>query len=165
LRNTLARHAEAYPNLWYGVWSGNDSWNSPLNTNPGGAADQQYFRGTDFPALNPHSHAPSLYSATKLMGLEFTETGLNLNLNLPEANYRLDSPLLGVTRAGARFEGWYKPSHPGTWAITIALPKDAPAPKQARVNGKPSAVHAQPDGSIRITGASAANEPLRWALS
>jgi hypothetical protein len=28
-RNTLAHHAEAYPNLWYGVWSGNDSYNTP----------------------------------------------------------------------------------------------------------------------------------------
>jgi hypothetical protein len=164
-RNTLAHHAEAYPGLWYGVWSGNDSWNSPLNTNPGGAANQQYFHGTDFPVLNPHSHACSLYSATKLLGLEFTESGLKLNLSLPEREYRLDSPLVGVSRSGARFEGWYKPSHPGRWTILVALPKDAPTPMQLRINGKTATVRRTADGSFQITGASTPNEPLRWALA
>jgi hypothetical protein len=77
-------------------WSGNDSYNTSTNRNPGGAADQPYFRGTDFPVLNLHAHACFLYSASKLLGLEFDETGLRLNLRLPEDEYRFDSSFFGV---------------------------------------------------------------------
>jgi hypothetical protein len=103
-RNSLAAHADAYPDIWYGVWSGNDSYNSPLNKHPGGAADEPYFHGTDFPVLNLHSHACSLYSASKLLGLEFTSEGLSLNLALPLDSYRFDSPLIGVVKSRGRWE-------------------------------------------------------------
>ena len=43
-----------------------------LNKRPGGAANEPFFHGTDFPVLNLHAHACSLYSASKLLGLEFT---------------------------------------------------------------------------------------------
>jgi hypothetical protein len=165
-RNTLAHHAEAYPYLWYGVWSGNDSYNTPANSNPGGAADQPYFRGTDFPVLNLHAHACFLYSASKLLGLEFDETGLRLNLNLPENEYRFDSPLLGVVKTHDRFEGWYKPSRPGTWTLRIRLEKDALATiRHAEVNGKRVEVRRQPDGSVVLTGTSTAETALWWKLS
>lgn len=165
-RNTLAHHAEAYPNLWYGVWSGNDSYNAPANSNPGGAADQPYFRGTDFPVLNLHAHACSLYSASKLLGLEFDKTGLRLNLNLPEEAYRFESPLLGVMRAGHRFAGWYKPSQPGTWAIRIRLGQDVRTSiRHAEVNGKRVELRFQVDGSLTITGTSTRESALRWNLS
>jgi hypothetical protein len=123
-RNTLAKHADAYPNLWYGVWSGNDSYNSTLNRNPGGAANEQYFAGTDFPVLNLHAHACYLYSATKLLGIEFTEAGVKLRPALPVGAYRFDSPLLGLVKTAAgRYEGWYAPSRAGSWTLEIALPR------------------------------------------
>lgn len=165
-RNTLAHHAEAYPSLWYGVWSGNDSYNTPANSNPGGAADQPYFRGTDFPVLNLHSHACSLYSASKLLGLEFDETGLRLNLNLPKDEYRFDSPLLGVVKARNRFEGWYKPSKPGTWSLRIRLEPDAAATlRHAEVNGRRVELRRQPDGTVTLTGAGGPVTALRWNLA
>ncbi len=169
-RNTLAHHADAYPHLWYGVWSGNDSYNTPENSNPGGAADQRYFRGTDFPVLNLHAHACFLYSASKLLGLEFDETGLRLNLNLPEKEYRFDSPLVGLVktqvRSRDRFEGWYKPSIPGTWTIRIQLEKQALAKvRHAEVNGNRTELRRQPDGAVLLAGNSTAEVPLRWRLS
>jgi hypothetical protein len=164
-RNTLAHHAETYPNLWYGAWNGNDSYNTPANSNPGGAADQLYFHGTDFPVLNLHAHACFLYSASKLLGLDFDETGLRLNLNLPENEYRFDSPLFGVVKTHGRFEGWYRPSRPGTWTIRILLEKDALATiRHAEVNGKRVEVRRQADGSVMLTGASTAEAALQWKL-
>jgi hypothetical protein len=164
-RNTLAHHAEAYPDLWYGVWSGNDSYNTPANSNPGGAADQPYFHGTDFPVLNLHSHACFLYSASKLLGLEFDETGLRLNLNLPENEYRFESNLFGVIKTDDRFAGWYKPSRPGMWTIQIRLEKNAQARiRRLRVNGKGVELRPQPDGAVVFTGSSSADVPLQWTL-
>lgn len=165
-RNTLAYHAEAYPNVWYGVWSGNDSYNTAASSNPGGAADQPYFHGIDFPVLNLHSHACSLYSASKLLGLQFDETGLRLNLNLPEDEYRFDSSLLGVVKTGNRFEGWYKPSRPGTWTIRIHLDREARnAVRHAEVNGRRVELRLQPAAAVTLRGASSSEAALRWSLS
>jgi hypothetical protein len=165
-RNTLACHAESYPDIWYGVWSGNDSWNSPLSKHPGGAADEEYFRGTDFPVLNLHAHACSLYSASKLLGMEFTAAGMKLSLQLPEESYRFDSPLVGVVKANGRYEGWYMPSRSGSWKLEILLPREAArSVSSMEVNGKRSPVQTQTDGAIVLSGSSAPGRPLRWALS
>jgi hypothetical protein len=164
-RNSLARHAEAYPDIWYGAWSGPDSYNSPLSKNPGGTADEPFFHGTDFPVLNVHAHACFLYSATKLLGIEFTEAGVEMNLQLPEEAWRMESPLLGVARSAGRFEGWYAPSRPGRWTLRIALPdRMAGAVKAVEVNGTRSAAKRLADGRFVVMGSSAEGKPLRWAL-
>jgi hypothetical protein len=164
-RNTLACHADAYPDIWYGVWSGNDSYNSPLSKHPGGAANEPFFHGTDFPVLNLHSHACSLYSATKLLGLEFTGEGLNLNLGLPLESYRFDSPLVGVVKTQGRFEGWYAPSRSGNWTMHITLPVETAAMlSHAEVNGKRVPLRKLPNGVMEIAGAGSAQKPMRWAL-
>ncbi len=164
-RNSLACHANAYPDLWYGVWSGNDSYNSPLARHPGEAANEPFFHGTDFPVLNLHSHACSLYSSSKLLGLEFTGEGLNLNLGLPLDSFRFESPLVGVVKTEGRYEGWYAPSRPGNWKIRIAMPEAATrGVLHAEVDGKRLSLEKDPDGVIRISGASAAHKPMHWAL-
>jgi len=164
-RNTLARHAEAYPDLWYGIWSGNDSWNSPLSKHPGAAASEVFFHGIDFPVLNVHAHACSLYSASKLLGMEFTGAGMKLNLVLPVEEYRFDSPLVGVVKTRGRYEGWYAPSRPGEWTIEISLPADAAKGlSQVEVNGRRSRIERQGNGAIVVRGASAVRKPLRWSL-
>jgi hypothetical protein len=164
-RNTLARHAESYPDIWYGIWSGNDSYNSWLNPHPGGAADQPYFRGTDFPVFNLHSHACALYSASKLVGIEFTQTGLALRLTLPLEAYRFESPLIGVVKERGRYQGWYAPHRAGTWVVEITLPDDAvKTPRWVEVNGKRSPVMREANGAVRITGEGGPEKPMRWAV-
>jgi len=165
-RNTLAWHAENYPDIWYGVWSGNDSYNSPLNKNPGAAADEAFFHGIDFPVLNLHAHACSLYSASKLLGIEFTRDGMKLNLALPVESYRFDSPLVGVMKTRSRYEGWYAPSRSEAWTVEIALPEEAARRvSRVEVNGLRSRAIRQANGAIVVTGSSAPNQPLRWTLS
>ncbi len=83
LKNTLAAHAEAYPDTWYGIWSGPDFYNSNLSQYPGQTGFDRRFAGpnppqdwfglganwTDFPVMNMHAHAWPLYSACKLLGV------------------------------------------------------------------------------------------------
>jgi len=164
-RNSLAAHADAYPDIWYGVWSGNDSYNSPLNKHPGGAANEPFFHGTDFPVLNLHSHACSLYSASKLLGLEFTQVGLNLNLALPLDAYRFDSPLVGVVKSNRGYEGWYAPARAGNWTVRLAIPKESAVKfSYIEANGKRLPIKSEPNGTIEIAGTSTPTKPLRWAL-
>jgi Glycosyl hydrolase 36 superfamily, catalytic domain len=163
-RNTLARHAASYPVLWYGIWSGNDSYNSTLSRQPGGTANEAFFHGTDFPILNLHSHACSLYSASKLLGIAFTEAGVNLRLTLPVETYRFDSPLLGVVKSEGRYSGWYDPARAGKWTVRIVLPKDAAIAK-LEVNGAQMSIRRDETGAILASGSSSAHQPLRWTLS
>ncbi len=165
-KNTLACHAESYPDTWYGVWSGNDSYNSPLSKHPGSAANEPFFHGTDFPVLNVHAHACSLYSTSKLLGIEFTENGMKVRPGIPLEAYRFDSPLVGVEKSDRGYEGWYAPSRSGVWTVEITL--DAAAAKAmswVEVDGKRSPIQVQANGSIMVSSSSAPNKPLRWALS
>jgi hypothetical protein len=145
-KNTLARHAEVYPDIWYNTWSGPDTLNSTVSKHPGETVNSGFLRYTDFPIGNLHSHACTLYSAAKLLGLEFTEAGLDLAPRLPLESYRFDSPLVGLVKGPAGYEGWYAPSKAGEWRIRLRLP-DRP-----------------PDGAIEIRGKSAPGAPMRWSV-
>jgi hypothetical protein len=154
-KNTLARHAEVYPDIWYNTWSGPDTLNSTVSKHPGETVNSGFLRYTDFPIGNLHSHACTLYSAAKLLGLEFTAGGVDLAPRLPLESYRFDSPLLGVIKSPAGYEGWYAPSKAGEWHIRLWLPGD----EARRLRAARTA-----DGAIEIRGKSAPGTPLRWAV-
>ncbi len=165
-KNSFAVHADAYPDVWYGVWSGTDSYNSTLSKTPGETGADPAFHGIDFPVLNLHAHACFLYSASKVAGIEFTEHGLNLKPAIPEKSFRFESPLVGVIRAAdGRFEGWYAPMRPGTWTLQIDLPADlAQQIVHAEINGVAAPLKKLPSGAFELSGPSALGKPLRWAL-
>lgn len=165
-KNSLAAHAAAYPDIWYGIWSGPDSWNAPFSKTPG-ATGSPGFKGADFPVLNLHAHACFLYSATKLLGINFDEHGLALCPALPAGPYRFESPLLGLSSShDGHYEGWYAPHRPGTWTLRIHLPAAiAERITRATVNGTSASPHRDADGAIILTGPSQPGHPLRWTLT
>jgi hypothetical protein len=159
-KNTLARHAEVYPDLWYGIWSGPDSYRSALNKNPG-------TNGPDFPVMNMHSHAWPLYSAAKLLGLEFNSDGLKLKPTLPMDTYEFCSPLLGFIKSVRGYEGWYAPTgSAGSWKIILHLPpEEMNKLRKQQVNGVQSPLPTGQNGALEIQGESTPNNPLRWMIS
>jgi hypothetical protein len=165
-KNSLARHAETYPGIWYGVLSGPDTYNSTLSKHPGATVDNLYMHYSDFPVLNLHSHTCSLYSAAKLLGIEFTESGLELRPGLPVESYRFESPLLGVIKLrDGSYEGWYQPSQAGSWKIAVWLPAEQAARlSHAEVNGVRVTPVKTANGALELTGRSEVGKPLRWAL-
>ena len=176
-KNALALHAEAYPNIWYGIWSGPDTYNSVLSKFPGqtlfaeptaGDLNQQSdwnLNWTDFPVMNMHSHAWQLYSTTKLLGLEFHETGLIFQPRLPLVEYEFTSPLLGFKKSKAAYTGWYAPATPGRWAIELRLPHSERVRLQRlTINGTARSLAATAT-HIYFTGQSSAGAPLHWMIS
>jgi len=156
-KNSLARHAEVYPDLWYGIWSGPDAWHSELSKSPGHTEP-------DFPVMNMHAHAWPLYSAVKLLGLEFNENGINFHPRLPLPQYEFASPLLGFNKSSAGYSGWYAPTAVGHWTIDIALPEaDRARLRQITVNGVTEVLGSNERG-IRFSGESKAGIPLRWKV-
>ena len=164
-KNSLARHADVYPDVWYNTWSGPDTLNATLSPHPGETVTTGFLHYTDYPVFNVHSHACSLYSLVKVLGVEFTTDGMRVAPALPLPSYRFDTPLLGVVKSTAGYEGWYAPSRAGTWTIRVSLPpEEAERLKKAEVNGARASLTRGPDGAIELKGTSAPGKPLRWLL-
>lgn len=157
-KNTLARHAATYPDMWFGIWSGPDAYNSVLAKMPGAT-------GLEFPVMNMHSHAWPLYSAVKLLGLEFFETGIRFDVDrLPPPQYEFSSPLLGFRRRGDGYSGWYAPARKGLWDIELVLPEvDRAKLRSVRANGG-AVKWSRTDRTIRFSGESTPGTPLRWEV-
>jgi len=162
-KNSFARHAEVYPEIWYGTWSGPDVLNSVLSKEPGATTGGQPFGWTDFPVLNMHTHACPLFALTKLMGLEFNESGLALAPQLPLASFLFESPLLGIVKSEQGYEGWYNPGSANTYSIRLKLLEDAKSFTRIEVNGKQVAARVG-DGTIELRGQGGGGLPLRWSV-
>jgi hypothetical protein len=175
-KNSLAVHAEAYPKVWYGIWSGPDCYNSTLSRHPGETMFAERpvgdkpafdfgFNWTDFPVMNMHPHAWPLYTAAKVVGLEFHETGLRLGPGPPLGEYEFTSTLVGFKKTGAGYSGWYAPMAPGHWEIELKLP----APelnrfKRIKVNASTRPIPSVGAPVIRFSGAGSRSTPLQWAV-
>jgi len=180
-KNSLACHATAYPEIWYGIWSGPEVYNSVLSIYPG----QTYFNeallgpdaakaanslegnpnGTDFPVMNMHPHSDQLYGAVKLLGIEFGEDGVNLAPILPLDAYSFDSPLIGVEKSISGYRGHYNPSVAGTWIITLCLSAaEAETLTRLEVNGTVQPLKRTAVGAFQFRGASSPGKPLRWSV-
>jgi hypothetical protein len=164
-KNSFARHAEVYPQVWYGTWSGPDVLNSALSKHPGETTGGKPFGWTDFPVLNMHTHACPLYSATKLLGLQFTENGLMLAPTLPLQSFRFESALLGLIKTAKGYEGWYNPSVRNTWSVRLSLSvEETKRLQRADVNGMKVRARVN-QGTIELRGEGGAGTAFRWALS
>jgi len=95
-KNTLASHAETYPNIWYGIWSGPDSYNSPESSRPGEAAAHQATALTDHPVFNANQHANPLLSLIKLAGINPRKEGYEIFPRFPFKRWILNLPLIGI---------------------------------------------------------------------
>ncbi len=176
-KNSLALHAEAYPEIWYGIWSGPDYYNSVLSRYPGQTMFAEApspdhktqadlgFNWTDFPVMNMHPHAWPLYSSAKLLGLEFHETGLRFSPNLPLPEYEFTSPLLGFKKSKSGYSGWYAPAVTGRWDIEMRLPSlEASRMGRITINGSAETLQ-NTTKEIRFTGESSPGKPLRWEIA
>ena len=163
-KNSFARHAEVYPEVWYGTWSGPDVLNSASSKHPGETTGGAPFGWTDFPVLNMHTHACPLYSLAKLLGLEFTESGVLLAPRLPLNSFRFESPLLGLIKSAHGYEGWYNPSTRNTWSVRLSLTaEEFKRFQKIEVNG--NRIHPRvADGSVEIRGVGGEGSPVRWSV-
>jgi hypothetical protein len=176
-KNSLAKHAETYPEIWYGTWSGSDTYNSVLSKYPGQtmfvprlpdgrkSSSDWGLNWTDFPVMNMHTHAWPLYSAVKLLGFEFNERGVKFTPNLPLVEYAFSSPLLGFSKSAKGYSGWYAPTVPGQWEMELNL-SDAEMTRlsELTINGSVRPLD-RTSRAIRFTGASSAGLPLRWKVT
>ena len=112
-KSSLTAHANAYPNIWFGVTSGADVWNSVYaaahNGTPGSTRCQWNSVGMTppceefaFPILNMWSHTLGTYTLPALIGVEWNNEGMILRppvFSTPgDEVYTIFTPLVSVSR-------------------------------------------------------------------
>jgi hypothetical protein len=185
MKNTLAFHAENYPEIWYGIWSGPDTYNSEFSDFPGGTihkGEEDSSRETkeerdlerigaateivwtDYPVMNMHPHAWPLQNIPKLLGVEFNDEGLEFGPSLPMDSYRFSSPLLEFEKAESGYKGKYAPLTMGSWKISIRLDrKELERVSGLTINGKDEKIIHE-DDKLVLSGESSPGKPLTWEI-
>ena len=123
LKNSMAWRAETYPNIWYGIWSGSDSYNADYAPNPGQTFIHPATPQTDFPIMNLNLHANFLNSVIRLVGINFTMEGLVIDPKLPREEFHFKTPTIALDVDPMRISGFYKPLRKGECFIRVRKPK------------------------------------------
>jgi hypothetical protein len=146
-------------------WLGEDHvWLEPQPWSIIGGAATPEQRATLLTSMM-HPHAWPLYSAAKLLGLEFHETGLRFRPTLPLQEYEFTSPLLRFQKSKNGYAGWYAPASAGRWDIEILLPgPEAARMRQVLINGQTQPLR-RAEQAIRFAGESSPAAPLRWEIT
>jgi hypothetical protein len=147
-RNTMAAHAKAFPEVWYGIWSGPDGlWSSggPL---PGQAWWSQVTPMSDFPTMNNNQHAMPLYAALRLAGLRARGDGLSVEPRLPR-DFTLRTQLVDLEVRGGAVRGVWRPV-PGVPRTLRLAPPPGGSLGQVKVGGQ-TIVPAPGASSIEVT--------------
>lgn len=92
--NTLHHHAETYPEIWYGIWSGPDTY---LPSNTGGFAGKTWPGMVSWPVQILFVHSEPLNASIWLAGFEATSRGLRIDPLLPFEGWTWSGGLLELT--------------------------------------------------------------------
>ena len=122
LKSTLHQHAEAYPDIWYGVWSGPDSFNAFYGDRPGETFNWTFTPMTDFPVMNMNRHSGPLLDAIRLAGIDPCGERITIDPVLPFPDFSLRLPLMGIAYLEDRMRGYYNPLQEGTFRFRVRLP-------------------------------------------
>lgn len=165
-RNTLAAHADKYPDLWYGIWTGPDSFNGPDNPRPGEADAHLVTALTDYPALNSHMHTSPIRALMDLVGVAGTRDGLRIIPRLPSETFAVEWPRLRVRSTPVSIAGDYVSSATVPVAMEVALPsglRGGSAPT-VTVDGAPTAATIE-SGVARFVLPGRAGSRVSWSVN
>jgi hypothetical protein len=123
LKTTLHHRAEAYPDIWYGVWSGPDSYNAFYADRPGETFNWSFTPMTDFPVMNMNRHSGPLLDVIRFCGIDPAGPSIRISPRLPFARFSLRLPLIGLAYLQDRHRGTYHPITEGSFRFDVALPR------------------------------------------
>jgi len=166
-RNTLSWHAQKYPELWYGIWSGPDAFNSVFSKRPG----QTWFVnfpleiGPQFwPVQNNHAHAQFMWALARIAGLEPTAEGYMIRPLLPADAYKLETAMVGIEKSPDKLAGFFKFDSSEWMILKVKLPEGLGKNPVLKIDGKESAFQ-EDDGFVKFPLSFSAGKKVNWELS
>ncbi|HEY3289353.1 MAG TPA: hypothetical protein VGK87_04420, partial [Anaerolineae bacterium] len=126
-RNTFAAHAEVFPHIWYGIWSGPDGLYGIDSPNAGYTWASPVTPMTDFPAMNTNPDAMALLGMLRVCGIEPSPDGdgLRINPQSPPDRFELDLLLLRLSVRPGFISGEYRAAVNGHTILYVPLPDNA----------------------------------------
>jgi hypothetical protein len=118
-RNTLANHANVFPNHWNGTLSVDDVCWSFYSSDPSMCSNGG---STRYDGQIMHQPAWSLWDIVKLAGIQPTGEGYTIAPHLPFGSYSVSLPRVGVAVAPRSIRGFITPVAGGTLVMRVALP-------------------------------------------
>lgn len=103
-KNSLTQRAEAYPDIWYGIWSGPDAYIADYAENAGEAFYHLLTPMCDFPLMNLNVHACYLLSVIKIAGIEANYDSLIIHPKIDDQNFQFKSPLISIESSSNLFK-------------------------------------------------------------
>jgi len=128
LRQTLAVHAEVFPETWVGVWSAPDAlFAQSSKENPGGTWQSAATPMIDFPVMNSNAPAMALTALLRVCGIEpsLDGKGLLIDPHVPRDTFTLDTPLLRLDVAPGSISGDYRAIVKGQRTLYVTVPANA----------------------------------------
>jgi hypothetical protein len=121
VRNTLFAHARAFPHLWYGVWSGPDSYYGPDAERPGEADAHLATALTDYPVLNTHAHSSLLRALFAVAGIRGTRDGITITPLFPTETYAIEWPRILLASTPTSISGTMRVAS-APYSLRVRLP-------------------------------------------
>lgn len=187
-KSSLAAHANAYPNIWFGATAGPDVYTSVYGAAHGatpGSTRCQWNRPEPaptceeaaFPILNSWPHTLGTYTLPALVGAEWDVGGLSVRppvfVSPGDNEFTVFTPLVSVTRApgnatACTLAGHWAPNGAAGDGATIRVylaPADAARCSRVAVNGGVWAPAVLVNGSVLINAVLAGEPPLvAWEI-
>ena len=135
-RNTLAAHAEAFPDAWDGTISTDDVCWSYYSRDP---AQCGFHLSSDYAGQISHQPAWLVWGLLKQAGVEPTATGYTISPSMPLARYRFRLPRIGLAVRPGRLRGYVKSAAGGRLAMRVRLRARPRGHVLVRVRGRRAA--------------------------
>lgn len=136
IKNSLHQRAEQYPNIWYGIWSGPDSYIANYAEDAGQAFYHFTTPMRDFPLMNLNAHACYLYSIVKMAGIEEEYDSIIIGNYLKKRNYSFKSQLYSIDSTEQSFSLNYSPVSQSDFTIKIEKPSFFNEDTTVQLNGE-----------------------------
>ena len=163
--NTLFAHAEAFPGIWYGIWTGPDSYRGPDASRAGEADAHEATAMTDYPAINAHVHNAPLRALMGILGIEGTVSGLRITPRVPTERFSVRFPRLTLESASDHFAGTLRTSAPASIELDVALPSGLRERDAVRVTVEGVARAVDVDGGrVRFQAMAGADSAIAYRI-
>jgi hypothetical protein len=159
LRTTMAARAEAYPENWYGIWSGPDSFNAHYHPKPAATFNLNATPMTLFPVMNQNRHAMPLLNAIKFAGFGADSGRIVFAPRTPFSSFALETTLMGCTWEAREASGYYVALQDGEYVMEIRPPEGWGAIADCEISPPPVRVE-----GLVFTVRAARGQRIAWRL-